>query len=293
MERKKSVSSIVGILVAVILGGLVAWAGSQQGATVGSMPVFALVICYVFAVQWLAFVPSYLRQTERFYDITGSFTYVSAIVLALVLSDARPARSLLLSALVIVWAGRLGTFLFRRVLTAGKDDRFDQIKRSFSRLLMTWTLQGLWVSLTLAAALAAVASGSHEPLGAFAFVGLALWVIGFAFEAVADYQKSRFRSDPASAGTFIASGLWKLSRHPNYFGEIVLWIGVALIAVPVLRGWQFVTLVSPVFVYLLLSRVSGIPLLEKKAEAKWGGQHEYETYKAQTPVLVPFLGRRR
>ena len=293
MADKRGASSFVASLVVVLIGALVAWAGSQNGLTVGSVPVFALIVGLAFLVQWLAFVPSYLLHTERFYDLTGSFTYILAIVLAVVLSGAADARSIMLLVLVLVWAGRLGPFLFRRVRRAGKDDRFDEIKRSFSRLLLTWTLQGLWVSLTLAAALAAVTSTEPKGLDPFVFIGLAVWVIGFALEATADLQKSRFRADPANKGSFITSGLWAISRHPNYFGEITLWTGIAIIALPVLQGWQFVTLISPVFVYLLITRVSGVPLLEKKADATWGGQETYEAYKRRTPVLVPFLGRKQ
>ena len=102
-------------------------------------------------------------------------------------------------------------------------------------------------------------------------------------------QKRRFRADPANKGQFIHTGLWARSRHPNYFGEIVLWIGIAIITLPVLRGWHWVTLISPVFVTLLLTRVSGIPLLEKRADERWGGQEDYETYKVRTPVLIPRL----
>ena len=293
MADKKAASSIAATLGVVGLGAFFAWAGSQGGVTVGDMPVFALVFCYIFAVQWLAFVPSYVGRTERYYDLTGSFTYISAIVIAVVLSEATDARSIMLLVLVLIWAGRLGPFLFRRVRRAGRDDRFDEIKRSFSRLLMTWTLQGLWVGLTLGAALAAVTSTEPKSLDVFAYVGLAVWVIGFAFEATADLQKSRFRAESANKGSFITSGLWSISRHPNYFGEITLWVGIALIALPVLRGWQYATLISPVFVYLLITRVSGVPLLEKKADKTWGGQEAYEAYKRRTPVLVPFLGRRK
>jgi len=123
----------------------------------------------------------------------------------------------------------------------------------------------------------------------FALIGLLVWVFGFAMEVVADYQKSRFNADPKNKGKFIQTGLWSRSRHPNYFGEIVLWIGVMIIALPVLQGWQWVALISPVFVTLLLTRVSGIPLLEKKADQKWGGQADYEAYKRQTPGLIPRL----
>jgi steroid 5-alpha reductase family enzyme len=116
-----------------------------------------------------------------------------------------------------------------------------------------------------------------------------VWVFGFAMEAIADYQKSRFNASPANQGKFINTGLWSRSRHPNYFGEIVLWVGVAIIALPVLQGWQWVALISPVFVTLLLTRISGVPLLEKKADEMWGGQEDYEAYKKNTPVLIPRL----
>ncbi|MBN2406006.1 MAG: DUF1295 domain-containing protein [Coriobacteriia bacterium] len=278
----------VATLVAVLIGAAVAWAGSQGGATLGDIPVFAVAVALAFLVQWVVFVPSYLARTERFFDLTGSFTYISVVVFAIIASGQTSARSILLLALVLVWAARLGTFLFRRVLQAGKDDRFDRLKNSFPDFLMTWTLQGLWVSLTLAATLGAITSGNSAPrLDVFVVVGLAVWLLGFGFEAMADFQKSRFRADPANKGAFIHTGLWSISRHPNYFGEITLWVGVAIIALPTLSGWQYATLISPLFVFVLITRISGVPLLEKKAEEKWGGQAAYEEYKESTPVLFP------
>jgi steroid 5-alpha reductase family enzyme len=239
-------------------------------------------------IQWLVFIPSYLLRNESFYDLTGSITYISVTVGALLLSPIVDGRSLLLLALVVIWAARLGTFLFRRIRKAGKDARFDELKTSFSRFLLTWTMQGLWVSLTLAAALAAITTTTRKGLDVFALIGFLVWALGFAFEVVADAQKSRFRADPENKGKFIHTGLWAWSRHPNYFGEIVLWIGVAIIALPVLQGWQWVTLISPVFVTLLITRVSGVPMLEKRADEKWGGQEDYEAYKERTPVLIPW-----
>jgi steroid 5-alpha reductase family enzyme len=275
--------------VVLAIGAAFAVAGSQGGAKVGAIPVFALCVGLAFAVQWVAFVPAFLLQTERFYDITGSLTFVTLTLVAVVLAPAPDARSFLLLAMVVVWASRLGSYLFRRVLRSGGDSRFDAIKPSFARFLTTWTLQGLWVVLTLGAALAAITTDVREGLGLLSFAGLGVWCLGLAFEAVADAQKSRFRADPRNRGDFIRTGLWAWSRHPNYFGEIVLWVGVALVAVPVLHGWQWVTLVSPVFVFLLITRVSGVPLLEKSADERWGGREDYESYKARTPVLVPLL----
>jgi steroid 5-alpha reductase family enzyme len=126
-------------------------------------------------------------------------------------------------------------------------------------------------------------------LDIFAVVGFLMWVFGFAIEVSADAQKSRFNANPDNKGKFIQTGLWSRSRHPNYFGEIMLWVGIAVIALPVLHSWQWVALISPIFVTLLLTRVSGVPLLEKKADKKWGGQEDYEAYKKRTPTLIPRL----
>jgi steroid 5-alpha reductase family enzyme len=165
--------------------------------------------------QWLAFTAAYLLQTEKFFDLTGSITYISVTIIAVLLNPVVDGRSILLLVLVMIWA------------------------------------------------------------------------FGFAIEATADAQKNRFRADPENKGKFIHTGLWARSRHPNYFGEIVIWIGVAVIALPILRGWQWVSLISPVFVTLLITRISGVPMLEKRADEKWGGQEDYEAYKERTPVLIP------
>ena len=278
--------------ILILIGLLVAAAGSQGGSRVAGIPVFALLVGLTFLIQWLVFIPAYWRQTEKFFDLTGSLTYITVSTLALFLSTGVDGRAILVWALVVIWAARLGTFLFSRIKKAGKDDRFDEIKPSFIRFLNVWTIQGLWVTFTMAAALVTITTTNRKELDLFALIGFLVWVFGFSMEVVADYQKSRFNADPNNKGKFIRSGLWSRSRHPNYFGEIVLWIGVMLIALPVLQGWQWVALISPVFVTLLLTRVSGIPLLEKKADQKWGGQADYEAYKKRTPVLIPQFNAR-
>jgi steroid 5-alpha reductase family enzyme len=285
--QKSDRNALLSLPVVILVAAGVAWAGSQGGGTAGGVPVFALAVAVAFVIQWLAFIPAWLLRSEAFYDLTGSLTYISVAVLAVALAPAVDGRSLLLLALIVIWAARLGTYLFRRIRRAGKDERFDEIKKSLPRFLIAWTVQGLWVSLTLAAALAAITTTERKGLGVVALIGALVWAAGFAVEAAADYQKSRFKSDPANKGRFIDTGLWSWSRHPNYFGEIVLWIGVAIVALPVLQGWQWVTLISPVFVAVLLIRISGIPPLERRADEKWGGQEDYEAYKARTPVLIP------
>jgi len=284
-ERK----SLAVVIILVAIGVLVALAGSQNGSSVAGIPVFALLVGLAFVIQWLVFIPAYKFQTEKFFDITGGATYITLVMIAVLFSPNLDVRSILLAALVIIWALRLGSFLFTRIQKAGKDDRFDEIKPLFFRFLTAWTIQALWVTFTAAAALVAITTTARKELDLFAIVGFLIWTFGFAIEVTADTQKSRFSASPQNKGRFIQTGLWSRSRHPNYFGEIVLWIGVAIIALPVLQGWQWVAMISPIFVTLLLTRVSGVPLLEKKADKKWGGQEDYESYKKKTPVLIPKL----
>ena len=287
--KKSDRIALITLPILILIGILVALAGSQGGIMLGGMPLFALSVGLAFVIQWLVFIPAYFMQTEKYFDITGSITYISITLAALFFSADADARSMLLAVLVVIWAVRLGTFLFSRIQKAGKDDRFDEIKPSFVRFLNVWTIQGLWVTFTAAAALVAITSTHRKELDLFAVIGFLVWILGFGFEVVADSQKGRFNADPKNKGKFIQTGLWSRSRHPNYFGEIVLWLGVAIIALPVLQGWQWVAMISPIFVTLLLTRVSGVPVLEKKSDAKWGGQKDYEEYKKNTPVLIPKL----
>jgi steroid 5-alpha reductase family enzyme len=295
--NKKDIISIIGILVSTAIGTGIAFAGSYGGIFVGSIPLFALCIIIAFAIQWIAFIPAFLLKTEKFFDLTGAFTYITVItlgaVLGMVLGNGLSIRTIIIMVLVIIWASRLGFFLFRRVLKVGEDKRFEEIKKSFFRFLMTWTIQGVWVTFTIAAGLAAATALETSPYRIydwiFIAIGGAVWLTGFAFEAIADFQKNRFRADPNNKGKFIKSGLWSISRHPNYFGEIVIWIGMALIALPSLIDWRFVTLISPLFIALQLTRISGVNMLEKRADDKWGGQEDYEEYKKNTSVLIPWL----
>jgi len=279
--------SIIRSIVCLVITGLIVWALVPYSIKIGNWPLIEILAIIAFVVHWIAFVPAYIKQTEKFYDLTGSITYLTVIGTAVYLSATDDPRSLLVAFLVAIWTLRLGSFLFLRILKDGKDTRFDDIKPNAPRFFTAWTLSGLWVFLTALAALIVISSNETKPLGLFAYIGFAVWVIGFLCEVVADHQKRVFRKDPANKGKFIKSGLWAWSRHPNYFGEIVLWLGVFIIAIPVLKGWQWLAVLSPIFVYLLLNKVSGIPMLEEIADKRWGGQDDYEAYKANTPVLFP------
>lgn len=282
-------TALVALPIIAAIGGALAWAGSQGGIRAGGMPVFALCVALAFAINALAFVPSWLARSERYYDLTGSATYLSVVALALALGPADP-RARLLAAMIGVWALRLGLFLFARIRASGRDPRFDAIKLDFARFGMAFMLQGLWVALTAGAALAAMTAAPGAPaLGLSDALGFLVWVVGFGLEVVADRQKQAFRADPAHGDRFITTGLWARSRHPNYLGEIILWVGVAWVAFPTLEGFRFATLVSPLFVYVLLTRISGIPLLESRARKRWGNDPAFRAYLERTPRLFPRL----
>ena len=285
--KKEDFRLIIAIIATLLMAAVIAFAGSQKGIIVFGIPLFALCVALAFIIQWIAFIPAYILKTEKFFDLTGSITYITVASIAVFLSPIVDSRSLLLLGLISIWAIRLGSFLFLRIRAAGEDRRFREIKKSFLRFLLTWTLQGLWVTFSLAAALAAITSKLKLDLGVFALVGFVVWLFGFGIEVIADRQKSQFKADLKNDDKFINVGLWSWSRHPNYFGEIMLWIGVAILAFPILQGWQWLTMISPLFIIVLLTRISGVPILEKRADEKWGGQDDYEAYKANTPVLIP------
>ena len=227
-------------------------------------------------------------QSDRFYDTTGALTYLTVIAAACAASWPLDPRSAIVAGMVAVWTVRLGSFLFTRIHAAGGTDvRFAKIKVNPPRFLVAWTLQALWVIFTASAALVIITAPEPAPLDGFFWAGAALWVIGFAFEVIADEQKRRFRADPPNHGTFITTGLWAWSQHPNYFGEITLWAGILVIAIPQLAGWNWLVVLSPLFVALLLTRVSGINLLDAIAKNRWGDDPAWQAYVARTPVLLP------
>ncbi|MGB1556521.1 MAG: DUF1295 domain-containing protein [Oceanococcaceae bacterium] len=272
------------VLITVAVGCGLALLAGGRGPQWAGLPALFWLALLAYGVQWLAFVPAYLKQTEHYYDLTGSATYLLLLGLGLYASQGQP-MAWLLGGAAGLWALRLGSFLFRRVRKAGKDGRFDEIKPDFVRFLIAWTMQGLWVFLTLLATLIAMTAPA-QAIGMVTILGLLIWAMGFAIEAVADAQKSAFNADPAHTGRFVNVGLWRWSRHPNYFGEILLWTGMALAASPVFVAWEWLGWLSPLFVALLLIKISGVPLLEQRSDAKWGGQADYEAYKRNTPVLM-------
>ena len=250
----------------------------------------AVLLAYV--IHWIAYIPAYLFQTEKFYDLTGSVTYLSVVwfvFLSTYKSISLNFGNLILVLLISIWTIRLGLFLFMRIHKAGEDKRFRTIKTSASQFFMTFTLSGLWVTLCSMCALVAISSPEGLVMNALTYVGIILFIIGFGIEIVADNQKTAFRSIEANKDSFITSGLWSKSRHPNYFGEVLLWFAIAVISFSSLEGLQLITLISPVFTYILLVYVSGVRMLEDMNDKKWADNEQYKSYKKNTPMLFPKL----
>ena len=250
----------------------------------------AVLLAYI--IHWIAYIPAYVFQTEKFYDLTGSVTYLSVVWFVFLYtykSISLNFGNLILVLLISIWTIRLGLFLFMRIHKAGEDKRFRSIKTSASQFFMTFTLSGLWVTLCSMCALVAISSPEGLVMNALTYVGIILFIIGFGIEIVADNQKTAFRSIESNKDSFITSGLWSKSRHPNYFGEVLLWFAIAVISFSSLEGLQLITLISPVFTYILLVYVSGVRMLEDMNDKKWADDEQYKSYKKNTPMLFPKL----
>lgn len=283
---------MINIIISIflfLLALLIGYAGSLDGPSIFGYPGLMLIATVGFLIHWLVFIPSYLFKTEKYYDITGTIAYLVMTALAVFSADELNHRSQVVAVLIVVWALRLGLFLIVRVFQVGEDKRFHEVKKSFLRFLVWFSMSALWVFLTTANALTVILNNHPLIDDGYFLIGLMIWMIGFAFEVTADEQKRRFRNNPNNKGRFIRTGLWSISRHPNYFGEILIWVGMAIISFPVLSGWQYTTLISPLFVTLLLTKVSGINLLEASSDKNWGDMESYQQYKQQTSVLVPFI----
>ena len=262
------------------------------GIEFAGFSAFFLCVALAMIINWVAFLPSAAAKSDTFYDTTGALTYftvtMAACWFAYTHHGSLDLRSMVIAGMVVVWCARLGSFLFTRIhAMGGADSRFEKIKVNPARFLVAWTLQGLWVTLTASAAFAAILAQDRAPIGVFFFLGAAIWMFGFGFEAIADAQKSAFKKDPTNKGKFINIGLWRWSRHPNYFGEITLWAGILVMAIPVLRGFEWLVVISPVFVALLLTKVSGVNLQTAQGKERWGDDPEYQAYLANTPMLIP------
>ena len=268
-----------------LLSSVVAFYIPFQIALLTDLPLVKNLILLIFSIQWISFLPAYIFQTEKFFDLTGSLTYITTVSFALYTTDSGNIADYIIVVCVAIWAIRLGSFLFIRIHKDGEDRRFRDIKPNFTRFFMTWTLQGMWVSMCLLCVLTALSSISGIVINSIFYIGILIFIVGFIIEVVADHQKTVFRKAIDNKNKFITTGLWSYSRHPNYLGEILLWFGVAIMSFSSLNDLQYLTLISPVFVYILLVYISGIRILENQGNEKWGHLDSYKKYIKNTPRL--------
>ena len=209
----------------------------------------------------------------------GSTTYVIVTSIAYVSVDNKTTTDTLLFLFIIIWATRLGTYLFRRIQRDSEDVRFEKAKRNFFWFLQYWMGQALWVSITSCAAVIAILKPESSSLNIYNYIGIIIWIFGFSIEVISDLQKNKFKKSQNTNETFISTGLWSKSRHPNYFGEITLWSGIYIISLSSFSGIDYLSIISPIFVFILLTRMSGINMLEKIADDRYKHLDEYLEYK--------------
>lgn len=240
----------------------------------------AITIAYQAAFGAIA----HFKQIDTFTDFAGTSNFIVLALYSFVKSG-HTIRQKLISFFSCTWGVRLGTHLLRRILSWGEDHRFDNIRNNIKSLITFWSVQGLWVWIVSLPVLLANTSTVNPPLGALDYIGWALYAIGLVTETVADLQK--LKSSSSAQRKWMHTGLWKYSRHPNYFGEILVWTGMYLSAAPTLSGLEHLAMASPLFTATILLFLSGIPMSEKSADKKYANNSDYVAYKKGTSVLVP------
>uniref|UniRef100_A0A1E1XCH9 Putative steroid reductase n=1 Tax=Amblyomma aureolatum TaxID=187763 RepID=A0A1E1XCH9_9ACAR len=251
-----------------------------------------LISCVLIniGIQWGCFVISAVLRTELLFELVGSCTCMLLALLSYYWgSSSHSLRQRVQTWLVVLWAIRLGLYLFTRKLRLSQTAQKIPTPRR-RKFFLWWTLQALRILVTLFPTLLLNTSKwADAPLGMRDLAGWFLWLVGFTLEVVADHQKATFSTDPRNEGQFIRTGLWSVSRHPNYFGEILLWLGLYLSASSVFRRTEYLCVLCPVTDLLLITRITGVPRLEQAAFRKWGNDPTYHEYLRSTAVLVPFL----
>ncbi|MDL2363525.1 MAG: DUF1295 domain-containing protein [Patescibacteria group bacterium] len=248
--------------------------------------IILLSLACSLAINLLLFLVAFKLRSDKLTDISYSLSFLAISVVGLVNAPNLTAYRLLIFLMVAIWAVRLGSFLLIRVFKVGKDQRFDEIRNSFIGFGKFWLGQAVTAWIVMLPATLALYRGSA--VTSLVLIGFAIWLLGVTVEGVADYQKFAFKQNPANNGKWIDNGIWKYSRHPNYFGEIAVWVGVYLACFPALNGIEKVIgLASPILISSALLFISGVPILEKSADKRWGKLPAYTAYKKRTRLLIP------
>ncbi|KAG2535856.1 hypothetical protein PVAP13_9NG141119 [Panicum virgatum] len=247
----------------------------------------ALTAIVTVGYQLLFFIVTALLRFDKVTDFAGSTNFVIIAILTLALKGAWHFRQIVLTVLVVIWGLRLGLFLLMRIMQWGEDRRFDEMRDNLGKLAVFWIFQAVWVWSVSLPVTVVNASDRNPSIEARDIIGWIMWLVGICIEATADQQKLVFKNSASNRGKWCDVGLWKYSRHPNYFGELFLWWGVFVASTPVLSGAEWLVILGPILLTLLLLFVSGIPLLESSADKRYGRLEEYRVYKNTTSPLIP------
>ncbi|KAJ8903617.1 hypothetical protein NDN08_004719 [Rhodosorus marinus] len=248
--------------------------------------ITALVL---FGWNFIFFLIAYAFKFDKVTDFAGGTGFSIAALLTFLLNQTYFPRQIVMTVLVMVWSARLAGFLLWRILKWGEDNRFDDIRSNLAKLISFWTFQFLWNFIVSLTVISVNSVDTNPAIGAADIIGWIMWSIGFFFEAVGDVQKTLFKVKPEGKGTWCNAGLWTYTRHPNYFGEFMMWWGLFVAGAAVYGNtWRWVSILSPVFLMTILLFLSGINLGEESANKKYGSKPEYWKYKKETSNVIPF-----
>lgn len=242
----------------------------------------------ILFLQVIFFIYAAIKKTDKVTDLSYGLTFVITVLVIFLLNiEYSSLFKILLLLLVVIWGLRLAVYLFKRILKTGKDKRFNGIREDFKRFASFWLLQAISIFIILLPTNILLLKDSYTSFNWVPIVGFLLSLLGILIESIADNQKFVFKSKEENRNKWIASGLWKYSRHPNYLGEIMVWFGIYIYCLPFLVGLEFLTIISPIFITILLVGVSGIPTLEKEYDIRYTDNKEYLKYKRETGILFP------
>ena len=279
---KHLISFLIILLVIIFLTYIL----SIDTLSINEIPIVYLFTSSILILNSTFFLHSYIYKTDIFFDLVGSLSFLSIGVISLLLIPNIDANQILVFFLLLFWSLRLGPFLFIRRLGANNDERLKEFFNSPLSLYFLWSMNSLWVFFTSLSMIIIFSSPKENEFGLIQWLGLIVWVSGYVIEVISDSQKTKFNK--FNKGKFINIGLWKYIRHPNYLGEIIIWVGIFIISLNYIHSLaSFLSILSPIFVFLLLRFITGVPQLEARGKEKWGHLHEYNSYKEKTGLLFP------
>ncbi|MBH60649.1 MAG: hypothetical protein CL907_05760 [Dehalococcoidia bacterium] len=255
---------------------------SYQGFAISS-----IIILVVVFIQFIFYFHSLIFKTDLLFDFIGTLSFITLLTIGLALMVSPDFNKIFISFLLFLWTSRLGIFLLFRRIKAKKDVRFESFLRSPIKLFLVWNIQAIWVVFSSLPLIVVLSSKIEHDFGLLEWGGFSIWLIGFLVEVIADNQKRTFKKNNPTL--FITTGLWGYSRHPNYLGEILIWLGITVMSFKYLSGFGYIALISPVFVFILLRYISGVPQLESIGNQRWGGDDRYKEYKNKVGLLFPKL----